>query len=110
MVRIAVLSVDPTQMDAYKTFLAEEQEASVRLEPGVLMLHSVQYAEDPSQVRLLEVYAGREAYESLIRTPHFLKYKNGTEGMVRSLELLLANPIMLAEQASVTPIGSVNCM
>ena len=109
MVRIAVIGVDPTQMDAYKALLAEEQEASVRLEPGVLMLHSVQYAEDPSQVRLLEVYTGRQAYASHIQTPHFLKYKNGTERMVSSLELLLANPIMLAAQPPAQGVGSVTC-
>ena len=110
MVRIAVVGVDPAQFDAYKAFLTEEQEASVRLEPGVLMLHSVQYAEDPTQVRLLEVYASREAYESHIKTPHFLKYKNGTEKMVRSLELPLANPIMLAAQSRGQGGASLTCM
>lgn len=98
MVRIAVSGVDPEQLDAYKIFLTEEQEASVWLEAGVLMLHSVQYAGGPTQVRLLEVYASQKAYESHIQTPPFLKYKNGTEKMVRSLELPLANPIMLAAQ------------
>ena len=61
MVRIAVLEIDPAQLDAYKAILREEQEASVRLEPGVLMLHSVQLAEDQTQIRLLEVYASRSA-------------------------------------------------
>ena len=108
MVRIAVISVDPAQLDAYKGFLSEEQEASVRLEPGVLMLHSVQYAEDPTQVRLLEVYASREAYQSHIKSPHFLKYKTGTEKMVTALELPLANPILLAAKAR--EVGSSTCM
>jgi len=108
MVRIAVISVDPAQLDSYKAFLTEEQEASVQLEPGVLMLHSVQYAEDPTQVRLLEVYASREAYHSHIGTLHFLKYKTGTEKMVTALELPLANPILLAAKAR--QVGGSNCM
>lgn len=108
MVRIAVIGVDPAQLDAYKAFLKEEQEASVRLEPGVLMLHSVQYTDDPTQVRLLEVYASREAYQSHIRTPHFLKYKAGTERMVRSLDLPLADPILLAGKARYA--GGSSCM
>lgn len=99
MVRIAVISVDPKQIDAYKAFLTEEQEASVRREPGVLMLHSVQYADDPTQIRLFEVYASRTAYQTHIRTPHFLKYKTGTERMVTALELPLAVPILLAAKA-----------
>ena len=108
MVRIAVIAVDPAQLDAYKSLLTEEQEASVRLEPRVLMLHSFQYADDPAQVRLLEVYANREAYQSHLKTPHFLKYKTGTEKMVKSLELLLAKPILLAGKAS--QAGSTACL
>jgi quinol monooxygenase YgiN len=75
MVRIAELEIDPARLDAYKVMLAEEQEASVRLEPGVLMLHSVALAESPTSVRLLEVYADRRAYEAHIKSPHFIKYK-----------------------------------
>lgn len=71
MVRIAEIEVDPDQLAAYKAILAEEQEASVRLEPGVLMLHSVAIAVQPAQIRLLEVYADRAAYEAHIRSPQF---------------------------------------
>jgi len=108
MVRIAAIAVDPAQLDAYKSFLTEEQEASVRLEPGVLMLHSFQYADDPAQVRLLEVYADREAYQSHLKTPHFLKYKTGTEKMVKSLELIPAKPILLAGKSK--EAGGPTCM
>src|SRR3954470_7112958 len=85
MVRIAEIDVDPAQLDAYKAILAEEQEASVRLEPGVLMLHSMAIADQPTQIRLLEVYASRAAYEAHLKAPHFVKYKTSTEKMVKSL-------------------------
>ncbi len=98
MVRLVELEIDPAQLEAFRAIGAENQEASVRLEPGVLMLHSIQLADDPTQVRLLEVYASREAYEAHIGSPHFLKYKTGTERMVRSLELVPTNPLMLAAQ------------
>jgi quinol monooxygenase YgiN len=78
MVRMAELEIDLAQLDAYKAILAEEQEASVRLEPGVLMLHSVALADSPTSIRLLEVYASRRAYEAHIQSPHFLKYKTST--------------------------------
>ena len=110
MVRIAVLEIDPTQLGAYKAILAEEQEASVRLEPGVLMLHSVQFADDPTQIRLLEVYANRDAYEAHIRSPHFLKYKTSTETMVKSLKLVPTNPILLCAKSSGRAGGPVTCM
>src|SRR4051794_6157878 len=75
MVRIAEIDVDPGQLEAYKAILAGGEEASVRLEPGVIMLHSVASAGQPTQIRLLEVYASRSAYESHLKAPHFVKYK-----------------------------------
>jgi quinol monooxygenase YgiN len=110
MVRIAELSVDPAQLDAYKTILATEQEASVRKEPGVLMLHSVQIADDPTQIRLLEVYASRAAYEAHIRAPHFLTYKTATETMVRGLRLVETRPILLCAKSKGKAGGPVTCM
>ncbi len=110
MVRIAELDIDPAQLGAYKAILAEEQEASVRLEPGVLMLHSVQLAEDPTQIRLLEVYARRSAYEAHIKSPHFLKYKTATETMVRSLRLVDTTPILLCAKAKGKAGGPATCM
>ena len=105
MVRIAEIEVDPDQLAAYKAILAE-QEASVRLEPGVLMLHSVAIAAQPAQIRLLEVYADRAAYEAHIRSPHFLKYKTSTERMVRSLKLIETTPILLCAK-SAADLGSM---
>jgi quinol monooxygenase YgiN len=99
MVRIAEIQIDPEQLDAYKAILAEEQEASVRLEPGVLMLHSVAIADDPTQIRLLEVYASHAAYESHLKAPHFIKYKTATEKMVKSLKLVPVSPILLCAKS-----------
>jgi quinol monooxygenase YgiN len=99
MVRIAEIEVDPALLDLYLELLREEIAASVAIEPGVVMLHAVQLREAPHLVRLLEVYASREAYEAHLQTPHFLKYKLGTAGMVRSLRLLDADPIALASKS-----------
>jgi quinol monooxygenase YgiN len=109
MARIAELEIDPAQLDAYKKILAEEQEASVRLEPGVLMLHSVAIAESPSSIRLLEVYASRNAYEAHIRSPHFLKYKTSTANMVKSLRLVETNPILLCAKSGERNRPVSNC-
>ena len=96
MVRIAEVEVDPGQLDAYNTLLAEEIAASVEREPGVLMLHAVAHKDAPHQIRILEVYASRAAYEAHIQTPHFRKYKTGTSGMVTALNLVDVDPILLA--------------
>lgn len=110
MVRIAEVSVDPAQLDAYKAILATEQEASVRSEPGVLMLHSVQIADDPTQIRLLEVYASHAAYEAHIHAPHFLTYKTATAKMVRALRLVDTRPILLCAKSQGKAGGPVTCM
>jgi quinol monooxygenase YgiN len=109
MVRIAELEIDPAQLDAYKALLAEEQEASVRLEPGVLMLHSVALADSPTSIRLLEVYASRSAYEAHIQSPHFVKYKTSTETMVKSLRLVDTTPILLCAKARGPAGGPATC-
>ena len=113
MVRIAELEIDPAHLDAYKAILAEEQEASVRLEPGVLMLHSVALADSPTSIRLLEVYASRSAYAAHIQSPHFVKYKTSTETMVKSLRLVAdrpaTTPILLCAKSSGPSSGSISC-
>ncbi len=109
MVRIAEIEIDPQQLEAYKAILAEEQEASVRLEPGVLMLHSVAIGDAPTQIRLLEVYASRAAYEAHLKAPHFIKYKTATEKMVKSLKLVPVSPILLCAKSS-GPSGSGPCL
>lgn len=95
IVRIAELEIDPAQLAAYRAFLSEEIEASVATEPGVLMLHAVAERERPERIRILEVYADRDAYEAHLRTPHFLKYKEGTAGMVKALRLVDVDPVMM---------------
>jgi quinol monooxygenase YgiN len=95
VVRIAELEIDPAQLGHYCALLAEEIETSVALEPGVLMLHAVAEKERPEQIRILEVYASREAYAAHLQTPHFLKYKAGTTGMVLSLRLVDVDPIAM---------------
>ena len=109
MVRIAELEIDSAQLDAYKAILAEEQQASVRLEPGVLMLHSVALTDSPTSIRLLEVYASRSAYEAHLRAPHFTKYKASTETMVKSLRLIETKPILLCAKALGPAGGPVSC-
>ncbi|MFL6620352.1 MAG: putative quinol monooxygenase [Povalibacter sp.] len=90
--------------------MAEEQEASVRLEPGVLMLHSVAIADSPTSIRLLEVYASRAAYEAHVKAPHFVKYKTSTEKMVRSLKLIETKPILLCSKSMAETGAPTRCM
>ena len=88
MVRLAEIEIDPQYLDEYKAILKEESRASVKLEPGVISIFPMYQRENPTQLRLLEIYADRQAYEQHLKTPHFQKYKTSTLKMVKSLKLI----------------------
>lgn len=94
MVRLAKLVIDSTQLDSYKIFLKEEIETSIQIEKGVLTLYAVSEKNKPTHITILEIYADTEAYKAHIQTPHFIKYKNGTKDMVKSLELIETMPLI----------------
>jgi quinol monooxygenase YgiN len=98
VVRMAEIEIDIRHVDAYRALLAEEISASVAFEDGVLSLSAVAVVGSPEKIRILEVYANREAYEAHLQTPHFLKYKTGTAGMVTSLTLLDVEPIIMCSK------------
>ena len=94
MVRLAKLVIDSIQLEKYKASLKEEIEASVQLEPGVLTLYAVVEKNKPTHITILEIYADTVAYKLHLQTPHFIKYKNGTKDMVKSLELVETVPLV----------------
>ncbi len=88
MIRIAEIEIDAHYTKAYQEILQEEASTSVRLEPGVIAIYPLYQKDAPTQVRILEIYANREAYEAHLKTAHFLKYKTSTQAMVKSLKLV----------------------
>jgi quinol monooxygenase YgiN len=95
IVRLAELSIDPAQLEAYKAALKEEIATSVRVEPGVLALYAVSVKGHPDQIRIFERYRDDASYRAHLETPHFKKYKSLTANMVKSLTLLETEPISL---------------
>jgi len=91
MVRMSEIEIVPEYLEEYKAILKEESEASVRLEPGVIAIFPMFQKENPNQVRILEIYADKESYQSHLKTPHFLVYKTSTLKMVKSLKLVDMN-------------------
>jgi quinol monooxygenase YgiN len=88
LVRVSEIEIVPEYLDEYKAILKEESAASVKLEVGVIAIFPMFEKENPTQIRILEIYADRQAYESHLRTPHFQKYKTTTLKMVKSLKLV----------------------
>ncbi len=93
IVRLAEIEVVSEYLEEYMAFAKEVGETSVKVEPGVLTLFSMQTKEDPCKIYILEIYADQEAYQSHIQTAHFKKYKEGTAMMMKGLKLIDVNPL-----------------
>lgn len=98
MVRLAKIKVDPLQLDKYNSALKEQMATAIRVEPGVLTYYAVADKADPANITILEIYADTGAYQSHIKTPHFLKYKETVKDMVKALELVDVNLLGVAKK------------
>ena len=93
LVRIAEIEVYPQYLKEYLAFANDVDRLSVEREPGVICLFPMQSAENPTLIRILEIYASEEAYQSHLKTDHFQKYKQGTLQMVKDLKLPAMKPL-----------------
>ena len=93
LVRMSEIEMETRDLNEYVAILKAEAEASVRLEPGVVAIFPMYQKDKPTAVRIVEIYASREAYESHLQTPHFQHYKTTTLNMVKSLKLVDMEPI-----------------
>ena len=98
-VQVAEIEVDPVQLDAYRAAVQEQIDAAIRKEPGVLVLYAVSEKDNPTHVKVFEIYRDRSAYEAHLGSDHFKKYKTTVDKMVKSLKLMQATPIMLGAKS-----------
>jgi alkylhydroperoxidase/carboxymuconolactone decarboxylase family protein YurZ/quinol monooxygenase YgiN len=88
LVRISEIEVSPETPDEYLAILKEEARKSVESEPGVIGIFPMTKRNKPTQVRIVEIYRDKAAYDANIASPHFQHYKTSTFKMVKSLELV----------------------
>lgn len=88
MIRISEIEIVPEFLEEYNSILKEEASASVKLEKGVIAIFPMFQQKNPTQIRIVEMYADREAYQFHLQTPHFQHYKTSTLKMVKSLNLI----------------------
>lgn len=69
--RMALLVIDPAQLDAYKKVLAKEMQSAVTSEEGVLALLATTETARPNVFHLLELYTDDTAYRAHIDGPYF---------------------------------------
>jgi quinol monooxygenase YgiN len=88
LIRMSEIEIDSIYLQEYNRILQIESRASVQMEPGVISIFPMYQKENPTQIRVLEIYADKTAYENHIKSPHFLEYKTSTLKMVKSLKLI----------------------
>lgn len=88
LVRISEIEVTPGSRAEYLAILEEEARKSVEVEPGVIGIFPMLRSDDSSQVRIVEVYRNRSAYEAHIASSHFQRYMASTRDMLKSLQLV----------------------
>jgi 4-carboxymuconolactone decarboxylase len=94
IVRLAKLVIDSAYLESYKMFLKEGIETALRVEPGVLTIYALSEKANPTHFTIVETYASPDAYQAHVQSAHFLKYKQGTLHMVKSLELIETVPLL----------------
>jgi quinol monooxygenase YgiN len=99
-VRIAELDVDATQLERFKAAVQEVGAASVRLEPGCLVLYAVAEKDNPSHVKVFEMYRDPDAYQSHLKSEHFKKFRADTVPIIKSRRLIDMIPLSLAAKTS----------
>ena len=90
--RMALLVIDPAQLDAYKKVLAKEMQSAVTSEEGVLALLATTETARPNVFHLLELYADDNAYRAHIDGPYFQEYNKAVQTMVTDKVLIVNKP------------------
>ena len=93
LVRIAEIEVHPEHLETYLAAAKTVGAESVAKEPGVVCIFPMQKKEQPTQIRIMEIYRDEAAYKAHLETPHFKAYKTGTLHMVKSLNLAPMKPL-----------------
>jgi 4-carboxymuconolactone decarboxylase len=88
MVRIAEIKIFPEYLNEYTDILKKEAAASMEKETGVIAIFPMFEQKNNSQLRIVEIYANRDAYQTHLKTAHFQEYKTSTIKMVKSLKLV----------------------
>ena len=92
---VVELEIDSSQLEAFKAAIKENGETAVRVEPGCRGFSAVFEKENPTRVRLFEIYENADAFKTHLETPHFKKYAEATKDLVKSRKRIENVPITL---------------
>lgn len=93
MIRVAEIEIIPEYLEEYKKILKENAEISIKKEAGVITIFPMSQQENPTQIRIVEIYSNKNAYNSHLQTYHFQHYKATTLKMIKTLKLVEMNAV-----------------
>ena len=88
IIRVSEIEVYPEYLGEYLGFAKEVAKKSIESEKDVISIYPMVVIKDNTQIKILEIYRTKEAYEKHIASPHFKKYKESTLHMVKNLNLI----------------------
>jgi quinol monooxygenase YgiN len=97
-IRLIKMEIDSTQIQNFERLATDVMLPGLRKERGILVMYAVSEKLKPTRVSILEVYRDAKAYEEHRKTSHFIKYKDASKQMVRSLKLIDVTPILLGSK------------
>lgn len=86
--RCCFVTILPDKVDKFREAVFANMRASVKTEPGVLVLYAASLQDDPLRWVFWEVYASEEAYEAHRSTDHFKAYIAATADCLGQKELV----------------------
>lgn len=109
-VRWSELEIDPARLDRFLPLAEENVRSTRRDEPGVLAFHMAAERAHPNRIRVLEIYAGTDAYQGHLQSPHFQAFREGSAQMVSRKQLFEALPVKLAARPQAPPPEAYVCI
>lgn len=97
-IRLIKIELDSNAVENFNELAKTVMSPGIKKEPGVLVMYAVAEKDNPTRVSILEVYKDLDAYNIHLETPHFLKYKEASAKLVKSLARIDVNAILLGSK------------
>jgi quinol monooxygenase YgiN len=97
-VRLIKMQIDSTMIPRFNELANTVMLPGIKNEPGILVMYAASEKNRPTRVSILEVYESLAAYNIHTATPHYLKYKEESKGLVKSIQFIDVNSISLGSK------------
>jgi quinol monooxygenase YgiN len=100
-VRWAELETDLAKMTEFRE-AARQNAAATILEPGIIAFHSAAEKDNPSRIRVLEIYRDPAAYHAHVQSPHFQRFAQVSQSAIVARRVYDTAPILLGSKSHLT--------